>query len=133
MMRLPEVPPRVPTHRRTRIVLVRRGSGCWCALPGCQEALRALRAVCAVLRAALWSAWAALHVPGREASGSGEQGCGGVEVGHQCRGRTSGRAPPVPRQRRAHSRLTMPLSQGHGRQPLTPEGAPPAARARGVR
>ena len=65
--------------------------------------------------------------------GQWEKGCGGVEVGHQCRGRTSGRAPPVPRQRRAHSRLTMPLSQGHGRQPLTPEGAPPAARARGVR
>src|SRR6266568_8955890 len=29
MMRLSEVPPRVQTHRRTLIALVRRGSGCW--------------------------------------------------------------------------------------------------------
>ena len=46
------------------------------ALTGCQEALRALRAVYSVLRAALWSAWAALHVPGRDASGSGRKGVG---------------------------------------------------------
>jgi hypothetical protein len=78
MMRLPEGPPRVQTHRHTLSALVRRGSGCWRALPGCQEALRA---VYSVLRAALWSAWAALPVPGRDASGSGEKGGGGVEVG----------------------------------------------------
>jgi len=126
MMRRPEMPPRVQTHRRTLSALVRRGSGCWRALTGCQEAITALRA-------ALWSAWAARHVPGRDASGSGEKRCGGVDVGQRCRGRTSGRAPPVPRQRRAQRGLTMPLAQGHGRQSLTPEGAPPAARARGVR
>ena len=132
MMRLSEVPPRVQTHRRTLIALARRGSGCWRAhrvsgsAEGAEGGMRGAEG-------------GALKRMGRAARaregclGQWEKGCGGVEVGHQCRGRTSGRAPPASRQRRAKSRLAMQLLQGQGRQPLAPEGAPLAARARGVR
>jgi hypothetical protein len=79
---------------------VLRGSGCWLARTGPQEAMMALRAACSVLMGALWGAWAALRVPGQDASCRGKQDWVGVEGGAPMQRTSSGRSPPAARQRR---------------------------------